>query len=94
MATGIRTSNPPSYDKIFSIFLANTAVIASGATLPGHRGLYIATTGTAEVTFTNIDGTTAAVRFPTNTQIVLPLQIKSYTTPSTGSTVIYIYGLI
>ena len=93
MATGIRTSNPPSYDKIFPIYLA-TAVIASGATLPGHRGLYIATTATAEVTFTNIDGSTAAVRFPSNTQIVLPLQIKSYTTPSTGSTVIYIYGLI
>jgi hypothetical protein len=56
--------------------------------------LYIATTGTAELTLTNIDGTTAVVRFPSNTQIVLPLQIKSYTTPSTGSTVIYIYGLI
>jgi len=93
MATGIRTSNPPSYDKIFAIYTA-AAVIASGATLPGHRGLYIATTSTAELTLTNIDGTTAVVRFPANTQIVLPLQIKSYTTPTTGPTVIYIYGLI
>lgn len=95
MATGIRTSNPPSYDKIFSIFLANTQVIASGATLPGHRALYIVATATAEVTFTNIDGTTAAVRFASGTQILLPLQIKSYTTTGmTGPTSLYIYGLI
>lgn len=93
MATGIRTSTPPSYDKIFSIYTAG-AIIPSNQTLPGHRGLYIATTSTAELTFNNIDGTAATVRFPLNTQIVLPLQIKSYTTPTTGASSIYIYGLI
>jgi hypothetical protein len=90
----LRTSNPPSYDNIFAIRRGATADYASLATLPGHRGLYIATSAIVEVTFTNLDGTTSLVRFPSGVSLVLPLQIKSYTTPSTGSSSLYLYGLV
>lgn len=91
----LRTSNPPSYDNIFAIRRgATTPEYASLATLPGHRGLYIATSAIVEVTFTNLDGTTSLVRFPSGVSLVLPLQIKSYTTPSTGPTALYLYGLV
>jgi hypothetical protein len=90
----LRTSNPPSYDNIFAIRRGATADYASLATLPGHRGLYIATSAIVEVTFTNLDGTTSLVRFPSGVSLVLPLQIKSYTTPSTGSSALYLYGLV
>jgi hypothetical protein len=90
----LRTSNPPSYDNIFAIRRGATADYASLATLPGHRGLYIATSAIVEVTFTNLDGTTSLVRFPSGVSLVLPLQIKSYTTPSTGPSALYLYGLV
>jgi hypothetical protein len=88
----IRTSNPPSYDKIFAIKVAGTDTIAEDATIPAHRGLLVvATANNSTFTFTNLDGTTAAMQFTTGS-IVLPLQIKSYSYTGTQTTV-SIYGL-
>ena len=90
----MRTSNPPSYDKIFNIKYAGTDTIARNATIPAHRGLLIIATATnSTFSFTNIDGTTATIAFVTGS-IVLPLQIKSYTYTGTSQTTVSIYGLV
>jgi len=89
----MKTSNPPSYDKIFNIKYGGTDTVARGATIPEHRGLLIIATATnSTFTFTNIDGTTATMVFILGT-IVLPLQIKSYTYTGSSQTSVTIYGL-
>lgn len=88
----MRTSNPPSYDKIFPIRTGATINVAANVTIPSHRGLFITTTAITTVTFTNIDGTTCDVYFPSGVSYVLPIQVKNYTSSSTTS--IYIYGLL
>ena len=86
----MRTSNPPSYDKVFPIRLGATATIAADAEIPPHRGLLIVSTGTVTgITFKNLDNTTSLMYFVAGS-IVLPLQIHSYS----GSGTVYIYGLI
>ena len=87
LGKGVHVSNPPGYNKVFSIW-TTSAVIAAGAVLPAHRALLI--TGTGPVTVTNSDGTTSTLTF-TGVNIVLPIQIKSYTSTATG---LYIYGLL
>ena len=92
----MKTSNPPSYDKIFNIKYAGTDTVARGATIPEHRGLLIIATATnTTFSFTNIDGTTTTMTFVSGS-IVLPLQIKSYTyTGNQGAlTNVSIYGLV
>ena len=89
----MKTSNPPSYDKIFNIKFGGTDTVARDATIPEHRGLLIIATATnSTFTFTNIDGTTATMLFILGT-IVLPLQIKSYTYTGSSQTTVTIYGL-
>ena len=106
----MKPNTPPSYSQIFEIFKGAThaAGFTPGATyatrggntlapfMPPHRGLYIACgTSTTNVVFTNLDGTTAQVQFPINTEIVLPIIIKGYGTPSVlTSAGIYINGLL
>jgi len=88
----IRTSNQPSYDKIFQIKNAGTDVIAKTAVIPAHRGLLIVATATnSTFTFTNLDGTTCDMIFVTG-NFILPIQIRSYTYTGTQTTV-SIYGL-
>ena len=103
----LRTSSPPSYDKIFEIFTAGTAATScpkytsdSGTVLPNHRALFIVTNNTTTLTvkFYNLDHTTAnpsfsTVVFPFNCNLILPVQVKFYDVTAGGSTS-YIYGLI
>lgn len=107
----MKPNTPPSYAQIFEIWKGTTngAGFTPGATyttragntlapfMPPHRGLYIST-GSAgfTCTFNNIDGTTASVKFATNSEIILPIIIKGYSNPeplnlSTGG---YINGLL
>ena len=106
----MKPNTPPSYPKIFEIFKGSThaAGFTPGATyttrdgntlaplMPPHRGLYVANGSvTTNVVFTNLDGTTAQVQFPVNTEIVLPIIIKGYGTPSAlNANNLYINGLL
>jgi len=67
----MRTSNPPSYDKIFQIYVGSTATVtqyptsvSSGVTdamlIPLHRGLLVMTTAQVVVDFYNLDHKVAA----------------------------------
>jgi len=100
---------PPSYSKIFEILKGSTHAtgFTPGATyttrdgntmapfMPPHRGLYIASsTATTTLTFTNIDGTTAQVFIPTNTEIVLPIIIKGYVASQYTINNVYMNGLL
>lgn len=87
----LRSSNHPSYDKIFTIRRGATATIAESDTIPNHRALYIYCTTTGVITFTNLDGTTSAVDFVSNLSIILPLQVKKY---AVTSGTFNIYGLV
>lgn len=90
----MKTSNPPSYDKIFSIKMGATQSVTSGATIPDHRALLIITTTSptfGAITFTNMDNTVVSMGFGVGTYI-LPMQIKSYTYGT--STGVFIYGLL
>lgn len=88
----VRTSNLPSYDKIFAIKIGAVNVISPNDIIPHHRGLLVAATGNSTLfTFTNFDETTCGMQFTTGS-IVLPLQIKSYSYTETPTN-ISIYGL-
>jgi len=91
----MRTSNPPSYDKVFQIMTPSGAVQAQNTALSNHRGLLVINTSTTAtntaITFTNIDGTTCAMAFAPGVT-VLPLQIWKYS--YTVATNMYIYGLL
>lgn len=86
----LRTSNPSSYDKIFTIRSGATATIAENTQIPNHRALLINCTSAGDLAVTNLDDTTSTVTFAVGT-ILLPLQIKKYAV-STGT--FNIYGLI
>jgi hypothetical protein len=69
----MRTSNPPSYDKIFQIYVGSSATVTqyptsvgSGVTdamlIPLHRGLLVMTTAQVVVDFYNLDHKVAANR--------------------------------
>lgn len=105
----MKPNTPPSYSKIFEILKGSTHAtgFTPGATyttrdgntmapfMPPHRGLYIACgPTTTSATFTNIDGTTAQVQFPLNTEIILPIIIKGYTASAFGTGNLYINGLL
>ena len=106
----MKPNTPPSYSKIFEIFKGTThaAGFTPGATyatrdgntlasfMPPHRGLYVANGSvTTNVVFTNLDGTTAQVQFPANTEIVLPIIIKGYGMPSIlNPNNLYLNGLL
>jgi len=87
LGKAVHVSNPPGYSKVFSIW-TGSAVITINTVLPAHRALLI--TGTGAVTVTNSDGTTSTLTF-SDGNIVLPIQIKSYTSTATG---LFIYGLL
>ena len=89
----IHVSNPPGYNKIFSIWINTAAIIAVNTVLPAHRALLItnsSTSAVASVTVTNSDGTTSVLTIAPSTTLTLPIQIKSYNTAGT----MYIYGLL
>jgi hypothetical protein len=69
----MRTSNPPSYDKIFQIYVGSTATVTQYPTtvnsgnpvtdamlIPLHRGLLVMTTAQVTVDFYNLDHKVAA----------------------------------
>ena len=61
--------------------------------MPQHRGLNISIAGTGiTLTFTGMDGVTAFSSFPSNSQTVFPVIVKSYnlTGVATG---VWIQGL-
>jgi len=71
----MRTSNPPSYDKIFQIYVGSTSTVTqypssvgSGSQvtdamlIPLHRGLLVMTTAQVVVDFYNLDHKVAANR--------------------------------
>jgi hypothetical protein len=87
----LRSSNHPSYDKIFTIRRSGTATITESDIIPNHRALYIYCTSSGVITFTNLDGTTSAVDFIQNVPIILPLQVKKY---AVTSGTFNIYGLV
>ena len=69
----MRTSNPPSYDKIFQIYVGGTSTVTQYPTtvssgtpvtdamlIPVHRGLLVMTTAQITVDFYNLDHKVAA----------------------------------
>ena len=72
--TGIRTSNSPSYDKIFAT--------TSGVVIPPHRGLLINCTVSGSITITNLDQTTTTLTLVAPERFFLPVQINKWTTVS------------
>ena len=96
----------PSYSNIFNIYNGSThaAGFTPGATyttrngvtmqpfMPQHRGLNITTSAGITLTFTGMDGVTAFSSFPSNSQTVFPVIVKSYnlTGVATG---VWIQGL-
>lgn len=89
----MRTSTPPSYDKIFAIY--NATGTLTDYVVPSHRGLLLintsTTTTTTSTTITNIDGTTATLAISPGATL-LPLQVWKIT--QTSASGIRIYGLL
>lgn len=97
----MRTSNPPSYDKIFEMYVSTgtyggAAGVMSAYVVNQHRGLLVVNTSTTSTntafTVTNIDGTTTTLAIAPGATL-LPLQIWKLTVASAQST-IRIYGLL
>jgi len=97
----MRTSNPPSYDKIFEMYLSTStyggaAGVMSAYVVGSHRGLLLINTSTTTTntafTITNIDGTTSAITIAPGATL-LPLQIWKLTVASAQGG-IRIYGLV
>lgn len=89
----MRTSNPPSYDKIFAIYSATGSL--TNYVVPSHRGLLLINTSTSttttSTTITNIDGSTVTLAIAPGATL-LPLQVwKISQTTAAG---IRIYGLL
>jgi hypothetical protein len=90
----MKVNTPPSYQNIFPIFTGTTL---SNYTVPSHRGLFIlssVTTNLTGVTCTNIDGTTGTIPIVANTAVVLPLVVKTISTNLGNNTTIKIHGLL
>ena len=97
----MRTSNPPSYDKIFEMYNSGTtynggAGIMTASVVGSHRGLLLVNTSTTTsntaFTITNIDGTTSAITIAPGATL-LPVQIWKLTVASAQGG-IRIYGLV
>lgn len=97
----MRTSNPPSYDKIFEMYNSGTAYggaagVMSAYVVGSHRGLLLVNTSTttsnSAFTITNIDGTTAPITIAPGATL-LPVQIWKLTVASAQGG-IRIYGLV
>ena len=92
----MRTSNPPSYDKIFSIY-AGSGTLSIDTNLSSHRGLLLINTSgstiTNAVTVKNRETATTVTLAIAPGAIVLPLQVQSIGI-GTQNTSIYIYGLV
>lgn len=99
----IKTSEHSGYDNIFPISVGNNSVGTPGrtisqaenATLPAHRALMISVSGSAEITFTNLDSTTTFTWASTTTEdkiFILPIQVKTYVVTS-GAHFLSLYGL-
>jgi hypothetical protein len=97
----MRTSNPPSYDKIFEMYNSGTtynggAGIMTASVVGSHRGLLLVNTNTttsnSTFTITNIDGTTAPITIAPGATL-LPVQIWKLTVASAQG-FIRIYGLV
>lgn len=90
----IHVSNPPGYNKIFTISAAGSTGITAGDIIPRHRALLItnvATSGTYSVTVTNSDRTTSVLTIAPSTTLTLPIQIISYASANIN---LFIYGLL
>jgi hypothetical protein len=92
----MRTSNPPSYDKIFQIYVASAATVTQYPTtvssgtpvtdamlIPLHRGLLVMTTAQVTVEFYNLDH-----KLATNKQSVVTASSSTVTIPSGTSIVL------
>ena len=97
----MRTSNPPSYDKIFEMYISTgsyggSAGVMSAYAVSNHRGLLLVNTSTSTTntafTITNIDGTTTTLAIAPGATLI-PLQIWKLTVASAQSS-IRIYGLV
>lgn len=97
----MRTSNPPSYDKIFEMYVSTgsyggAAGVMSAYTVGIHRGLLLVNTSTTATntafTITNLDNTTTTLAIAPGATL-LPVQILKLTVTSAQST-IRIYGLL
>ena len=97
----MRTSNPPSYDKITSLYTTNATTMVDGSSLtnyvlPKHRGLLLVntsatTTITDKIAITNIDGTSGGNLQVSPGMTLLPIQIwKTTITQVSG---LYVYAL-
>ena len=91
----MRTSNPPSYDKIFSIYDASGTRNINTALDP-HRALLLVnsatTTNTTTVSIKNLDNSTLTLAIAPGATL-LPLQVGGIGI-TTQSTSIRIYGLV
>jgi len=97
----MRTSNPPSYDQLKTLYISGATLMADGSSLtnyvvPSHRGLLLVNSSTTamitdKITATNIDGTTSNIQVSPGTTL-LPLQVWKLTV-SSGTTGLYIYSL-
>ena len=91
----MRTSNPPSYDKIFEICTGSAIItqhpttvnsgtpVTDAMLIPLHRGLLITTTGQVEMEFYNLDHKIAP-----NRQSVITASSATVTIPSGVSIVL------
>ena len=91
----IHVSNPPGYNKIFTISAAGSTGITAGDIIPRHRALLITniatSSGTYSVTVTNSDRTTSVLTIAPSTTLTIPIQIISYASANAN---LFIYGLL
>ena len=91
----MRTSNPASYDKIFSIY-AGSGVLSTGTNLDFHRGLLLINTTTSAITNAVVVKNVATGELVTLAiapgSTILPLQVQAIGIASQNAS-IFIYGL-
>ncbi len=94
LGKAVHISNPPGYNKIFTISASGSTGITAGDIIPRHRALLITNSSSSvssPVTVTNSDGTTSVLTIAPYTTLTLPIQIISYASASAN---LYIYGLL
>jgi hypothetical protein len=97
----MRTSNPPSYDKITSLYTTNAAAMVDGSSLtnyvlPSHRAIIVVNTSatatiTDKIAITNIDGTSGGNLQVAPGMTILPIQIWKMTITQVAG--LYVYAL-
>jgi len=95
LGKAVHISNPPGYNKIFTILASGSTGITAGDIIPRHRALLITNSSTSSavsVTVTNSDGTTSVLTIAVSTTLTLPIQIISYASATSAN--LYIYGLL